>query len=69
MHNSILGIAGGMERRQTRTQQDRPVGQLLAAHPAGHDHVGEQQVDISLPLEYGERCLVIGQTAGKRRVS
>ena len=61
MDDGVAGIAGGEENLEVRPPRDGHVGDLPAVHAAGKDDVGEQQGDLRMGLEQGERLLTLGR--------
>ena len=57
----VVGIAGHIEHVQARTIVHQPFGKLATAHAAGHDHIGHEQIDLSLVFACDTKChLTIG---------
>ncbi len=55
MDDRVFRIAAREEHAQRRARRHGLVGELLAAHAPGHDHVGEEQLDVGAVLEERER--------------
>src|SRR5882757_8070504 len=64
MHDGILGIARRVQDLQRGTALQRLVDQLAAVHRAGHDHVGEKQVDGCGGVDDVERLCCVGRLEG-----
>jgi hypothetical protein len=64
VHHRVRGIAGRAQHFQTRTPEQRFIGEFFAVG-IRHHHVGEQQLDIRFAVENGERISRI--LAVKRR--
>src|SRR5260370_480782 len=51
MNDGVLGIPRGVQRLERGPLLQGLVNELAAVHGAGHDHVGEQQVDLGSLVE------------------
>ncbi len=60
MDDGVVGIAGGVEHLHARPAFRHLVGELAPAHAAGHDDVGEQEIERLAGLDQLQRGAAVG---------
>ena len=64
MDNRIFGIAGREQGSERGSTPSNFVGKLAAVHPAGHDHVGKQEIELGARFDDGEGFGRISRSQG-----